>query len=67
VALGFRGLDAVEWDLALPFAGTMLLGGTIGSLIAHRLPPTSSLRAFAALLVLVAVGNGLAAGLALAG
>lgn len=67
VALGFRGLDAVEWDLALPFAGTMLLGGFVGSLLAHRLPPTSSLRAFAVLLVLVAVGNGLAAGLALRG
>lgn len=67
VALGFRGLDAVEWDLAVPFAGTMLLGGFIGSLIAQRLPPTSSLRAFAVLLVLVAVGNGIAAGLALTG
>lgn len=67
VALGFRGLDAVEWDLAIPFAGTMLVGGLVGSLIAHRLPPTSSLRAFAALLVLVAVGNGIAAALALTG
>jgi uncharacterized protein len=63
VALGFRGLDAVAWDLAIPFTATMLVGSVVGSLVGHRLPPRRSLRAFAALLVLVAVGN---AGVAIA-
>jgi hypothetical protein len=45
----------------------MLVGSLIGSLVAGRLPATASLRAFAVLLVLVAVGNGVVAGLALAG
>lgn len=67
VALGFRGLAAVDWDLAIPFTITMLIGSLAGSLVANRLPPTASLRAFAALLVLVAIGNGIAAGLELAG
>jgi uncharacterized membrane protein YfcA len=67
VALGFRGLDAVDWDLAVPFTVTMLIGSLIGSLVANRLPATASLRAFAALLVLVAIGNGVAAVAAIAG
>jgi uncharacterized membrane protein YfcA len=67
VALGFRGLDAVDWDLAAPFTVTMLIGSFVGSLLGNRLPPTASLRAFAVLLVLVAVGNGVAAGAALLG
>jgi uncharacterized membrane protein YfcA len=67
VALGFRGFDAVDWDLAVPFTVTMLIGSLVGSLVANRLPPTASLRAFAALLVIVAVGNGVAAGLSLTG
>lgn len=67
VALGFRGLDSVDWDLAVPFAGTMLIGSFVGSLVANRLPPKASLRAFAVLLVLVAVGNGIAAGVSLFG
>lgn len=65
VALGFRGLDAVDWNLAAPFTVTMLIGSLIGSLVGNRLPPTASLRAFAVLLVLVAAGNGLAAGTSL--
>lgn len=67
VALGFRGLDAVEWDVAVPFAATMLVGSLVGSLLADRLPAAASLRAFAGLLVLVAVGNGVVAGAALLG
>jgi uncharacterized membrane protein YfcA len=66
VALGFRGLDAVDWAIAIPFAGTMLIGSAVGSSIGHKLPPERSLRAFATLLVVVAIGNGVAAGLALA-
>lgn len=67
VALGFRGLDAVDWGLAVPFTATMLVGSFVGSLVAHRLPAKRSLQAFAALLVLVAIGNGFAAATALAG
>ena len=67
VALGFRGLDAVDWHLAIPFTATMLVGSLAGSLLADKLPPKASLRAFAVLLVLVAVGNGVAAGAALVG
>lgn len=65
VALGFRGLGAVDWEIAVPFTVTMLVGSGVGSHFAHRLPPEKSLRAFAALLVLVAIANGIAAGMAL--
>jgi uncharacterized membrane protein YfcA len=67
VALGFRGVDAVDWGLALPFTATMVIGSLVGSLVAHRLPPKQSLQAFATLLVVVAVGNGLAAAYAIWG
>jgi uncharacterized membrane protein YfcA len=67
VALGFRGLESVDWRLAVPFTVTMLVGSLVGSLIAHRLPPERSLHAFASLLVVVAVANGIAAATALAG
>jgi uncharacterized membrane protein YfcA len=67
VALGFRGVDAVDWGLALPFTATMVVGSLAGSLVAHRLPPKQSLQAFATLLVVVAVGNGLAAAYAIWG
>lgn len=67
VALGFRGLDAVDWGVAIPFTATMLVGSVLGSLVADRLPPKASLRGFALLLVVVAVGNGIAAGAALVG
>jgi uncharacterized membrane protein YfcA len=61
VALGFRGLDAVDWEVAVPFTATMLVGSFTGALVAHRLPAQRSLQAFATLLVLVAVGNAAAA------
>lgn len=67
VALALRGLGAVEWDVALPFTATMVVGSVVGGLIAHRLPARRSLYAFAALLVAVAIANGVAAALALAG
>ena len=66
VALGFRGVDAVDWDLAIPFTATMLVGSLTGALVAHRLPAQRSLQAFATLLVLVAIGNAAAAIAALA-
>ena len=65
VALGFRGLDAVEWDIAIPFTITMLIGSAVGSSLADRLPAKQSLVAFAGLLVVVAVANGVAATAAL--
>lgn len=67
VALAFRGVDAVEWSIAVPFTATMLVGSLFGSLVAHRLPAKRSLTAFASLLILVAVGNGIASSLAIWG
>ena len=67
VALSFRGLGSVDWSLAVPFSATMLVGSLAGSLIAHRLPAERSLRAFAALLVVVAIGNGVVAAVDLLG
>jgi uncharacterized membrane protein YfcA len=61
VTLGFRGVDAVDWGLAVPFTATMLVGSLTGALVAHRLPAQRSLQAFATLLVLVALGNAAAA------
>jgi uncharacterized membrane protein YfcA len=61
VTLGFRGVDAVDWGLAIPFTATMLVGSLTGALVAHRLPAQRSLQAFATLLVLVAIGNAAAA------
>ncbi|MCB0962845.1 MAG: sulfite exporter TauE/SafE family protein [Acidimicrobiales bacterium] len=67
VALGFRGMGAVDWDVALPFTITMLIGSAVGSAVADKLPPKKSLVAFAALLLAVAVANGVAAAAALIG
>lgn len=65
VALAFRGLDAVDWSVAAPFAGTMLIGSALGTLVSARLPVRRSLQAFAGLLVAVAIANGVAASWAL--
>jgi uncharacterized membrane protein YfcA len=67
VALGFRGVGAVDWGVAVPFAVTMLIGTAVGSAVATRLPARRSLHAFAILLVAVAVANGAAAIVALVG
>lgn len=67
VALGFRGMGAVDWDVALPFTITMLIGSAVGSAVADKLPPKKSLVAFASLLLAVAVANGVAAAAALLG
>lgn len=66
VSLGFRGLGAVDWSLAVPFTLTMLIGSLVGSLNSHRLPAERALQAFAVLLVLVALGTGGSAAYALA-
>jgi uncharacterized membrane protein YfcA len=67
VVLAIRGIGAVDWDVAVPFTATMLVGSLVGGLVAHRLPARRSLHAFAALLVAVAVANGAAAAFALVG
>ena len=67
VALWFRGTGAVDWDIALPFTLAMLGGSLVGSAYGSRLPARQSLRYFAILLVLVAIGNGIAAAVALWG
>ncbi len=67
VALAFRGAGAVDWDIALPFTATMLVGSFLGSRFGAKLPPRQSLTAFAVLLVAVAVATGASAALALWG
>lgn len=67
VALAFRGLDAVDWDVAVGFSATMLVGTLVGSLVAARLRVDRSLNAFAGVLVAVALANAVAAGRALWG
>lgn len=67
VALGFRGVGSVDWGLAVGFTGTMIVGSVAGSVVAHRLPVDKTLRAFAGLLVAVAIANGVAAGWAIWG
>lgn len=58
VALAFRGFDAVEWSISVPFAATMLVGSAVGAMFASRLPARRSLQLFAGLLIAVAVANG---------
>jgi uncharacterized membrane protein YfcA len=65
VALAFRGVDAVDWSISVPFAVTMLVGSAGGALFASRLPARRSLQLFAGLLIAVAVANGVVVGWAL--
>jgi hypothetical protein len=66
VALAARGgPGAVEWSVALPFTIAALAGVTAGVRAADRLPAQTLLRAFAGLLVGVAVFTGTQAVLAL--
>jgi uncharacterized membrane protein YfcA len=58
VALAFRGFDAVDWHLSVPFAATMLVGSAFGAMFATRLPARRSVQLFAGLLIAVAVANG---------
>jgi uncharacterized membrane protein YfcA len=53
--------------VALPFTAAMLIGSLAGSNLGHRLPVERSLKAFAVLLVAVALANGVAATAALIG
>lgn len=60
-ALGVRGPESVDWPTAAAFTVPMLAGSALGSVLARRLDAQRSLRAFAGVLVLVAIGNALAA------
>jgi uncharacterized membrane protein YfcA len=66
VALAMRGTGSIDWAVAAPFTATMLVGSAVGSQLAHRIPVELALRAFAALLVVVAIANGVLAAVALA-
>lgn len=61
-ALLLRGAHTVDWSIAWPFAAAMLVGSAIGAATAARLAPKQSLRIFAGLLVVLAMGNGAIAG-----
>ena len=66
VALGFRvGADSIDWGTTLVFTASAVGGVGAGKWIADRLEPESMQRAFAALLVFVAVYTGACALLAL--
>lgn len=67
VALAFRDLGAVDWGVAVPFTAAMLAASFAGSQVSSRLPAQRSLQGFAALLVAVAIANGVASAVALAG
>lgn len=64
-ALVFRLEAGIEWAVTLPFAAAAVAGAASGSRLADRLPATTMLRAFAALLVALAAYTGLRSGLAL--
>ncbi len=67
VALAFRDLGSIDWAVAVPFTLAMLAASFAGSQLSSRLPATRSLQGFAALLVAVAIANGVASAVALAG
>jgi uncharacterized membrane protein YfcA len=63
VALAMRlGTATVEWDVAVPFVVTAIIGVVTGGRLADKLDPERSLRYFAALLVAVALYTGTQAG-----
>ncbi len=66
VALAARtGQDDFAWDVIVPFTLTAIVGSLLGKKVADRVNATTLTRAFAALLVLVAVYVAIRAGLAL--
>jgi uncharacterized membrane protein YfcA len=56
----------IEWTVILPFTAAAIAGVLAGARVADRLDPQRSLRAFAALLVVVAAYTAVSAGLAIA-
>jgi uncharacterized membrane protein YfcA len=57
IALTVRGPDSVDWSIATALTVPMLLGSFAGQRLARRLDPHAARRAFAGLLVVVAVAN----------
>jgi uncharacterized membrane protein YfcA len=51
----FGGAAAVRWDLVAVFGGAGVVGATLGTRFAHRLPQEALRRAFAVVVVLMAV------------
>lgn len=64
-ALLFRGVGEVDWGVAVPFTLAMLLGSALGSKLAPKIPAKISLRAFAVVLVGVALATGITSAVAL--
>jgi uncharacterized membrane protein YfcA len=60
LALAIRGPSSVDWAIAVSLTIPMLVGSLAGTRLARRLDPGRSRRAFALLLVAVAVANALA-------
>lgn len=66
VALAGRiGTTPVDWDIAIPFTASALLGVSVGKHIADRLPTVTLVRWFVGLLVVLATYVSIRAGLAL--
>lgn len=64
-AVVFRGVGSIDWAVALPFTLAMLTGSALGSRLAPKIPATASLRAFAVILVGVALATGISSAVAL--
>jgi uncharacterized membrane protein YfcA len=60
IALAVRGPADVDWPIAAALTVPMLAGSLLGGRAARWLDPEQSRRAFAGLLVIVAIGNALA-------
>lgn len=58
VSLAGRGLGAVDWSVAAPFAVAAGIGVIVGSRISGRVPAEKSTRAFGVLTILVALYTG---------
>jgi uncharacterized membrane protein YfcA len=60
LALVVRGVGAVDWPIAVALTVPMLAGSFLGARFARHLPPDQARRAFAVLLVVVAIANAVA-------
>jgi uncharacterized membrane protein YfcA len=60
IALTVRGLDAVDWPIAVALTAPMLIASVFGARFARRLPAERTRLAFAGLLVAVALLNAVA-------
>ncbi|HEX6658074.1 MAG TPA: sulfite exporter TauE/SafE family protein [Ilumatobacter sp.] len=60
IALTVRGVDAVDWPIAVALTVPMLAGSIVGARFGRRINPDNARRTFAALLVAVALVNAVA-------